>query len=115
MKYLSDNLQYPTDAAAQKIEGIVRVWYEVNDNGEVDDAKIVRSLFPSCDKEALRLVRSLHYNRPKNHNLRVKSAFHLNIRFQLKDAAQQLTYTYTQTPDKQADKPNNVYSYTINI
>ena len=117
-KYINENLQYPADALEQKVEGIVRVWYEVNDNGEVEDAKIVRSLSPSCDKEALRLVRSLRYNRPKNHNLRVKSSFHINIHFHLKEVTQQLAYSYTPTPEKKPEKPQQpqiVYSYTINI
>lgn len=115
MKYVREHLQYPKDALEQKVEGTVRVWYEVNDNGEVEDAKIVRPLFPSCDKEALRLVRTLQYGRPKNMNLRVKTSFHINIRFQLKEATQQLTYTYTTTPQKKTEKPQEVYSYTINI
>ena len=115
MKYVREHLQYPKDALEQKVEGTVRVWYEVNDNGEVEDAKIVRPLFPSCDKEALRLMRTLQYGRPKNMNLRVKTSFHINIRFQLKEATQQLTYTYTTTPPKKTEKPQEVYSYTINI
>lgn len=118
MQFIKEHLQYPKDALEQKVEGTVRVWYEVNDNGEVEDAKIVRPLFPSCDKEALRLVKSLQYSRPKNMNLRVKSAFHINIRFQLKEVAQQLTFSYVPTQDKKPEKPKsqqNTYTYTINF
>ena len=118
MKYISEHLQYPKDALEQKVEGIVRVWYEVNDKGEVSDAKIFRSLSPSCDKEALRLVRTLHYGRPKNMNLRVKTSFHINIRFSLKEATQQVTYTYvpTQEPKNTPSQPaQHTYTYTINI
>lgn len=117
-QYIHEHLQYPKDALEQKVEGTVRVWYEVSDMGEVVDAKIVRSLFPSCDKEALRLVRTLQYGRPKNLNLRVKSSFHINIRFRLKEATQQLTYTYVPTQEKKPSKPQekqNTYTYTINI
>ena len=118
LKYIDEHLQYPQDALEQKVEGTVRVWYEVSDTGEVVDAKIVRSLSPSCDKEALRLVRSLQYSRPKNLNLRVKTSFHINIRFRIKEATQQLTYTYVPTQEKKPSKPQekqNTYSYTINI
>ena len=117
LKYISDHLQYPKDAMDQKIEGNVRVWYEVNDNGEVVDAKILQPLFPSCDEEALRLVRSLQYGRPKNYHLRVKTAFTINIRFRLKEAAQSLTIHYTQAaPSKPAKPtlPTETYTYTIN-
>ena len=101
----------------QKIEGNVRVWYEVNDNGEVVDAKILQPLFPSCDEEALRLVRSLQYGRPKNYHLRVKTAFTINIRFRLKEAAQSLTIHYTQAAPSKPAKPTQhteTYTYTIN-
>ncbi len=117
LKYISDHLQYPKDAMDQKIEGNVRVWYEVNDNGEVVDAKILQSLFPSCDEEALRLVRSLQYGRPKNYHLRVKTAFTINIRFRLKEATQSLTIHYTQAAPSKPAKPTHpteTYTYTIN-
>ena len=117
LQYIQEHLQYPKDAMEQKIEGNVRVWYEVNDNGEVVDAKILQSLFPSCDEEALRLVRSLQYGRPKNWHLRVKSAFTISIRFRLKEAARQVTIQYHQTekpkPTSQPT-PQETYTYTIN-
>ena len=117
LKYISDNLQYPKDAMEQKIEGTVRVWYEVDDNGDVVDSRIIQSLFPSCDKEALRLVSTLKYSRPKNMHLRVKTSFTISIRFRLKQAAQQVTIQYTQAnPTKPAKptSPTETYTYTIN-
>lgn len=118
LNFIRENLQYPKDAMEQKIEGFVRVWYQVDDNGNVVDTKIVQGLFPSCDEEAIRIVKLLKYNRPKNMNLRVKSAFHINIHFRLKEAQQKLTLQYTQvsTPQKKEHPSNqNVYTYTINI
>ena len=117
LKYISDNLQYPKDAMEQKIEGTVRVWYEVDDNGNVVDSRIIQPLFPSCDKEALRLVSTLKYSRPKNMHLRVKTSFTISIRFRLKQAAQQVTIQYTQAnPTKPAKptSPTETYTYTIN-
>lgn len=115
-KYIRENLQYPKDALEQKIEGIVRVWYQVDDNGKVVDAKIEKPLFPSCDEEAIRLVKSLRYSRPKNMHVRVKSIFHININFRLKDAAQQVTIQYTQTAASQnTTKPQETYTYSITI
>ncbi len=117
-KYIKEELRYPKDAIEQKIEGVVRVWYQVDDNGKVVDTKIERSLFPSCDEEAIRLVKSFRYSRPKNMNLRVKSSFHINIHFRLKDITQTTTLHYTQvaSPADNAKKPTQeVYTYTINI
>ena len=120
LQYIQEHLQYPKDAMEQKIEGNVRVWYEVNDNGEVVDAKIIQPLFPSCDEEALRLVRSLQYGRPKNWHLRVKTAFTINIRFRLKEAERQVTIQYSQAAPKKPAKPSQptateTYTYTINF
>ena len=118
MNFIREHLQYPKDAIEQKIEGFVRVWYQVDDNGNVVDTKIVQGLFPSCDEEAIRIVKLLKYNRPKNMNLRVKSAFHINIHFRLKEAQQKITLQYTQVsiPQKKENPSNqNVYTYTINI
>lgn len=117
IRYIREHLQYPKDAMEQKIEGNVRVWYEVNDNGEVVDAKILQPLFPSCDEEALRLVRSLQYGRPKNWHLRVKSSFTINIRFRLKEATRQVTIQYCQIEKpKPTSQPTTqeTYTYTIN-
>lgn len=118
MNFIKEQLQYPKDALEQKVEGFVRVWYQVDDNGHVVDTKIVQGLFPSCDEEAVRVVKLLKYNRPKNMNLRVKSAFHINIHFRLKEAQQKLTLQYTQVstpPKKDPQATQNVYTYTINI
>lgn len=117
-KYIQEHLQYPKDAMEQKIEGTVRVWYEVNDNGEVVDAKIIQPLFPSCDEEALRLVRSLQYGRPKNWHLRVKSSFSINIKFRLKEAARQVTIQYSQAEKPKTTTPSTAhetYTYTIHF
>lgn len=118
LKYIQENLQYPADALEQRIEGNVKVWYEVNDNGVVVDSKIIQSLSPSCDKEALRVVNSFQYSRPKNIHLRVKSAFTIIIRFRLKEAAQKLTIQYTQANKPKPTSPSKnseTYTYTINF
>ncbi|MCR5014181.1 MAG: energy transducer TonB [Bacteroidales bacterium] len=116
LQYIKDNLNYPKDALEQKIEGPVRLWYEVNDHGIVDDAKVTIPLYPSCDEEALRLVRSLKYSRPKNRNLRVKASFTITIHFRLKDAAEKVTLQYTQTaPPKKKEQHTETYTYTINF
>jgi protein TonB len=56
MKFLSTNIKYPPIALENGIEGKVIVRFVVNRSGEVDRAEVVRSLDPSCDREALRVV-----------------------------------------------------------
>lgn len=58
-KYLSSNLRYPTIAAETGIEGRVIVKFVVGKDGKISNVKVVRPLDPSCDKEAIRVVKSM--------------------------------------------------------
>ena len=55
-QWLSENLRYPKDAVSRKEQGRVMVRFIVTDKGEVIQPEIVRSVTPSLDKEALRVV-----------------------------------------------------------
>jgi len=57
-KYIGQNLQYPEIAAEKGIGGRVIVQFAVNKYGKVVDAKIIRSVDPALDKEAIRVVMS---------------------------------------------------------
>ncbi|MCD7973870.1 MAG: energy transducer TonB [Candidatus Azobacteroides sp.] len=59
LKYLSHNLIYPAIAVENKIQGKVVVSFVVKKDGTIDDIKIVRGIDPSCDKEALRIVKRM--------------------------------------------------------
>lgn len=58
-KYLADSIQYPFVAQRTKTEGKVYVQFLVKKDGEIDDAKIVRSVDYYLDKEALRVINSM--------------------------------------------------------
>lgn len=53
MKYVSTHLIY------QGIEGKCIVQFVITKTGEIGEVKVVRSLSPECDAEAIRVVRSL--------------------------------------------------------
>lgn len=59
MRYLSSNIKYPTIAVENGIEGRVVLKFVVRKNGNIEDVNVVRSLDPSCDKEAMRVVKSM--------------------------------------------------------
>ncbi len=84
MKYLNDNLRYPTIAAEQGIQGRVVVKFVVSKTGEISDVTVVRQLDPSCDKEAVRVVKSMPKWIPGKQNGRAVSAyFTLPVTFRL--------------------------------
>jgi TonB family protein len=56
MTYFATHVVYPQDAEEQGLQGRVVVTFIVNEDGSVSDAKVMRSISPSLDAEALRLV-----------------------------------------------------------
>lgn len=59
MEWLSQHIQYPQNAYDSHIQGRVFVRFLVKEDGSVVDAKIVESIFPLLDEEALRVVTTL--------------------------------------------------------
>ncbi|MBO4659606.1 MAG: TonB family protein [Prevotella sp.] len=59
MKWLTKNLKYPESARKAKISGKVMVAFMVNTDGSVSDVKLLKSVEPSLDNEALRVVRMM--------------------------------------------------------
>lgn len=55
-KYLAYNVRYPIDAAKNKIEGRVLVTFVVEHDGSISNVNVVNSVYPSLDKEAIRVV-----------------------------------------------------------
>lgn len=58
-KYLSSSIKYPTVAAENGIEGKVIITFVVGKDGSITNVKVARSLDPSCDKEAVRVVKAM--------------------------------------------------------
>ncbi len=63
-KYLAKNLQYPVDALAKEVEGKVLVSFVVGSDGALKNLNLEKSLSPSTDKEALRVVATMEKWKP---------------------------------------------------
>ena len=59
MKYISNNIKYPTMAMENNIQGRVVVQFVVTSTGKIGEVKVVRAKDPDLDKEAVRVVKSL--------------------------------------------------------
>jgi len=57
--YLAKNTKYPNQAIENDMQGKVYVRFVINEKGEVENAHIVRPVYPILDKEALKVVNSL--------------------------------------------------------
>ena len=67
MKYLQKNIQYPQDAKEKGIHGRVIVQFIVEKDGSIKDTKVVRSIAPSLDNEALRVINTMPKWEPGKH------------------------------------------------
>ena len=59
MQYLGTNTKYPKEAYEAHLQGRVAVSFVVRKDGSVSNAEISRSVAPSLDAEALRVVQSM--------------------------------------------------------
>lgn len=122
-EFVKAHLQYPQDAMEQRIEGVVTIAYQVNDDGIVENPTIVKGLCPSCNEEALRLVNMLRYDKARNRGIRLKVNCKLNINFHLAPTPAPTggTISYTLQPAKKKEVKNKPtkrsnpdgYNYTI--
>lgn len=68
MKWLTKNLHYPPAAQRARAQGKVVVQFVINKEGAMTDLKIVKSLRPDCDREALRVMHLMPRWKPGVHN-----------------------------------------------
>jgi periplasmic protein TonB len=86
MKYIGNNLKYPVIALENGIQGKVMLRFVVTKTGMVDKVEILRSLDPACDKEAIRVVKTLPRFIPgKQNGINVAVWFNLPIVFRLEN------------------------------
>lgn len=84
MQYLAKNIKYPTISQESGTQGRVIVQFVVNRDGGIVDAKVVRSVDPYLDKEALRVVGTMPKWTPgKQRNKPVRVKYTLPVMFRL--------------------------------
>ena len=82
--YIGKNLHYPVIAAENGISGKVILRFVVGRTSKVDKIEVLRSLYPACDKEAVRVVKSLPDFIPgKQNGVNVSVWYTLPITFKL--------------------------------
>ena len=85
MQYLSSHIKYPVIAEENGIQGRVICTFVVERDGSITDVKIAKSVDPSLDKEAMRVVSSMPKWIPGKQNgsaVRVKYTLPVTFRLQ---------------------------------
>jgi len=84
MRYLQENLKYPTMAREAGIQGTVFVTFVVERDGSITDVRILRGVGGGLDEEAIRVVQSMPAWTPgRQRGQAVRVQFNLPIRFVL--------------------------------
>lgn len=84
-KFLNENVKYPVIAQENGVQGRVICQFVVNRDGSIVDVEVVRSVDPSLDKEAIRVIKSMPKWSPgqqRGKPVRVKYTLPVNFRLQ---------------------------------
>lgn len=84
MSYLANNIDYPTVAAENGVQGRVVVGFVVERDGSITDVRILRGVDPSLDREAMRVVKSMPRWTPgKQNGSAVRVKYQVPVAFRL--------------------------------
>lgn len=84
MKWLTKTLRYPTLAQQQKVQGRVLVAFIINKDGSITGQKVVKSVSPELDREALRVLRIMpKWKAGEDHGKPCRTYFCIPIVFKL--------------------------------
>ena len=84
MDYLARNIRYPANAKNDLIEGRVILQFIVDKKGRLSDIKVVKSVEPYLDAEAVRVVKSMpRWNPGMQNGKAVKVRYTLPVTFRL--------------------------------
>ena len=84
LEFLNQNVQYPEEAEKAGIQGRVIATFVVEKDGSVSNARVVKSVDPMLDAEALRVINAMPKWKPGKQNgelVRVKYTVPLSFRF----------------------------------
>ena len=84
MQYLSNNIKYPVIAEENGIQGRVVCTFVVERDGSITDVRVAKSVDPSLDKEACRVIKSMpHWIPGKQNGSAVRVKYTLPVTFRL--------------------------------
>jgi protein TonB len=84
MKFISQNMKYPSQARRMGTEGSVFVEFVVDQQGKISDAHVIKGIGAGCDEEAVRVVNKMPNWKPgKQNGKAVRVRFVLPVKFVL--------------------------------
>lgn len=111
-KYLSENIKYPDEAKEKGISGRVFISYVIEKDGSVSNVKVMRSIDPLLDNEAVRVVKAMPKWKPgmqKGKPVRVSYMLPVNFKLNEGDPSMESKMESDLEKAKRPDK-NGVWS-----
>jgi TonB family protein len=82
--YMTDHMEYPAEAKANGVEGKIMISFQVEADGSITNAEVVKSLDPECDEAAINIVRNMPKWEPATKNgVAIASKMVLPVMFKL--------------------------------
>jgi TonB family protein len=78
---IQKSLYYPEFARKEGVQGTVMMNAVINENGEVEEVKIIQSLESRCDEEAIRAVKSVPWKPARQKGVPVRAMISIPITF----------------------------------
>ncbi len=82
---LQRQINYPEMARKAGIEGKVIIQFIVNEQGKVEDPRVIRGIGGGCDEEALRVVKQAEFQPGRQRGKPVRVQYSLPITFRLQN------------------------------
>jgi protein TonB len=84
IKYLTENLKYPSEAIDSNLQGTVYLSFVVEMDGSISQVKVVRGVGGGCNQEAERVVKAMPNWEPgKSNGFSVRCQYMMPIKFVL--------------------------------
>jgi protein TonB len=84
-KFLKKNIKYPKEARRKEIEGRVYISFVIDEQGMVQDVRVIKGVSPELDEEAVRVVKLMPKWTPGSQKGKpIKVQYTLPIIFHLK-------------------------------
>ena len=84
LKAIHEQIRYPETAKRAGIEGRVILQFIVDEQGRVNEPKVIRGIGGGCDEEAVRVVQQARFRPGKQRGKPVKTKMSLPIMFKLR-------------------------------
>ena len=112
LEYMRTHIRYPADAREQDIQGRVLVVFIVNKDGSIAEPEVVKSVSPSLDEEALRLISTMpKWNPGMQRGKPVRTRYTLPVNFRLASIPQPDKWIGVERLNLLSSEQYSVYSF----